>query len=102
MHYYVPDEFWVLFLYMTTGMKCNVLNRSSVDQDSAVLPFSFQINKCSCMFSSGRPTGVLPGEVYVRFGSLFFQLRFCDALTVVSATLCLRFMENKLGIVSGE
>jgi len=32
-------------------MKCNVLNRSSVDQDSAVLPFSFQINKSNCMLS---------------------------------------------------
>jgi len=83
-------------------MKCYVLNRGSVDQDSAVLPFSFQINKFSCMFSSGRSTGVLPGKVYVRFGSLLFRLRFCEALAVVGAIFCLRFMENKLGIVSGQ
>jgi hypothetical protein len=74
IHGYITVTLWVLFMCVTTRMKCNVLNRSSVDQDSAVLPFFFQINKCSCMFSFGRSTGVLPGEVYALFRSLLLSV----------------------------
>jgi hypothetical protein len=80
---YVPEDLRVVLLYVTTGLKCNVHIRSSVDHDSTALPFCVRSIRAAVPFCNGRSTGVLPGEVYVQYRSPLFRRRICSALTFV-------------------